>query len=1072
MLNDFQQNVCKKLIKDLGINSAIIKDLEGSFVLFIGDDPCLLHLCDKFFESQDCPVRKEVRDEIKEKGVSKKCSCELLHIGAPVSINDKHIAIVFTPAWRLSEEIPYEKLNERIKGLSEEEKKEFFKEYTNIPLIISGHEEDIKSKIRVVGNVVAQFIKSEEIAIINELLLKIISSKFDWKEVITTIQNKAREITKAERSCILLLNRKTNELDREFHCDQYEKKKKHCHTHAKPNEEGGAIGEVFRTGQPLLIKDTKKENKWLFSEDINSELDIPLISEGETIGVLHVAHKENGAFNQWHQTILTIFAGEAAISIKNASLFNVLSSLEDIGLVLSSELKLDELLEIIGNKAKEVLGTNAIVIYSYEQETCQFQLEYQCGVNKPEMILGPIIPEKSVKLKAIEKGEYFASDSENDPIMGGNFVKREGIKSSVVLPLKVEDKTIGVMFVNYRSKHSFSKEEETIHKLFAFQIAVAIKNAHLFKEIDTKRQKTDLLSRVSVQVQAEEDLDKMLYTILTAITIGEGLAFNRAMLFLKDGDNLKGKMAIGPVSNEEANEIWTKATQQKITFSAYILQYEETREILLNTTINMMIKRLIIPLGIQSIFSQSFIDGNTKNIKNAEIECPEVKGIMGDLSADAFAITPLIVKDKAIGLIVADRKCDRRPITSFDLDMLSTFAHQAEIAIEKKRLFDEINSRIKSMDELYETMIKIGRPSSSDDFLKVMCNFIVGTIRVNCSIYQYKKMEDKLVLQIYEGIDKPILARREYRLGEGIPGKVATTKKPIMGDTFIGVSIKRADEFFGVLVVNKPFYELFEPFKENEKKFVQIVEEYIALNMTNFALIQKLEEETRAKSEILHHLSHTMRSPLGVLEMYSNKLLEHRVREDKMDRYLKTISYEAKECLEILENLVNTSLIDRGKIEIIKEELDISSIINETCDKFSESLEQKVLSIKRSIPPSIRIAGDKVKIGIAIYNIINNAIKFSEERKKILINLYENGDNIKVEIINYGPIIPEEERERIFEKFYQGKPEEGKMPKKGMGLGLFIAYFYIKAHNGRIWVETSPKETKFIFILPKKGGVI
>ncbi|MEW6606625.1 MAG: GAF domain-containing protein [bacterium] len=1076
MLNDSQQNACKKLVQNLGINTAIIEDIEGSPILLISDEPHLLHLCDRFFESQECPLKKEIRDEIREKGESKKCQLGLLHMGASISINGKDVAIIFTPAWRLSEGIPYEKLNERIKELSEEKKKDFIEKYRNIPLIYSV--EEIKNKIRIIGNAVEQVIKSEELSKINEILSKISSERFDWKELITTIQDKAKEITKAERSCILLIDKVSGKINREIHCSQFEEKKKtHCEKHVSPEE--GAIGYVFTTGEPLLINNTDERNnwpeewkKWEFSDDTKSFLNIPLNQNGETIGVIHVASSNKNTFNQLHLQTLSSFAGEAVVALRNANLFKILSSLEEIGRALSSQLKLDKLLESIGSKAKEVLGVDVIVIYTYNQQTNEFNLEFVDGViGEPSKLVGPIFPETSVKLKAIREGEpYFASDSEHDSIMGGGFVKREGIKSSAAFPLKVEDKIIGVMFVNYRINRSFSEEEKTIHRLFALQSAVAIRNAHLFKERDSQRQKTDLLSRISIQVQTEDDLDKMLYIILTAITIKEGLSFNRAMLFLHDEytNSLKGKMAIGPVTNEEAKEIW-KETIQQITFNKCILTYESTKEIFLNTPINIMVRRISIPLGIKSIFSESLSDGKSRNIKNAEEECADAIGLMGGLLGNAFAIVPLIVKGKEIGLIVADRKYDRRVITPFDLDMLSTFANQVEIAIEKKRLFDEITSRIKNLDELYKTMSKMGRPSSLDEFLESMCTLIVKTIRANCSIYLYK--EDKLILQIYDGIDKQILIRKEFNIGEGIPGTVAT-QGLIMGDTFIGVSIKRCDEFFGVLVVDKPFYERFQPFKEDEKNFLQIIGEYITLNMTNFALIQRLEEETRVKSEILHHLSHTIRSPLGVLEMYSQKLLEGRVKKDKMDNYLKTISDKAKECLEISENLVNTSLIEGGKIEITKEEFDISSLINEICDRLSESLKERELNIEKNIPSSIKIIGDKIKIGTSIYNIINNAIKFSKEQEKIGINLHEDRDIIKVEIINYGPIISDEEKERIFEKFYQGKPEKDQMPKGGMGLGLFIAQFYIKLHNGRIRIESKPDGgTRFIIILPKNGGI-
>ncbi|MDI6751731.1 MAG: GAF domain-containing protein [bacterium] len=1053
-----QQEVIRRFLEHT-IKAGIIKDLKGGFIFAVGDT-CITHLCERFCESLEaCPD----------------CPIDLIHISTPIVIDSKHIAIVFVPSRRLSEDIPEEKIKERLTKLElQERKEEFIDAYKNIPLISKELVKDVQSQIESAAEIISFFMKSEELEIINDMLVKINSSGYDFKKVLQIITDKSREITSADRSCLLLLDPVTNELSREFHCKEFERIKEHCHKHVSPEE--GAIGHVFKAGESLLIPDTEKEERWLFSKDVGSTLNVPLMHNEKIIGAIHVASHNKNTFHSWHERILTALAQEASIVVNNARSIQgttkVLTSLQETGTSLTSEIELTPLLGTIAKKAIEILGADALAIYTYNSELDEFQLEIVFGVNEPNKMSGPINSRKSNILKAIEKaGDHFADDAKNDKIMSGEFVNRENIKSSAVLLLKSGDKVIGIMFVNYRNTHYFPEEEKTMYRLFALQAAVALKNACFFKEIEIQRQKTTVLYEVSTIIQNETDLDKMFYTILSGITIGEGLGFNRAMLFLRDERRniLEGRMAIGPISGEEARQMWEDAITNKVTFSDYLLRYEREKEFLLDSEINRIVRRKVISLDTQSIFIQSLMERKPLNLKEVS---PEIKGLLGDLAADAFAIVPLIGKDKAMGVIITDRKYDQKPITSFDIELLSVFANQAAIAIEKTTLFEKLNSRIKNLDEFYRSMVKkIGETYDLEAFLMAIGSIISETLRMNWSIYLYEEERERLILKVCKGIeiDERILVPTELKIGEGTIGIVAQTREQITGDTFIGIPIQKKEEFLGVMMVIKPPSKYIEPFNEEEKRFVEVVVGYMTLVMTNLNLIQRLEKETKAKSEILYHLSHTLMTPLSNLDMYAKKLIESCMDSDKMKKYLITIAQQVRVYREIVENMVNFSLIETGRMEIVKEELDLSGVIKKSVALFSQALKEKGLEIKENITTSIKIPIDRVKIGTVLQNLISNAIKFSDEKKEIEINLSEKIDAVQIEVVNYGRPIPEPERKRIFEGFYRAKPGEGEMPKGGMGLGLTIARSYIKTHNGNIWVESNPEErkTKFIFTLPK-----
>ncbi len=1089
MINEKSVEKVENLLKRYNINSCVIKDIEGSSMLEIGD-PCSLHFCDKFSKSLDsldfsvCSEKEKIREEIKREVIIKKCPIELLHIAAPLFIDGKYIGIIFVPPWRLSEKIPTEKLEQRIKDLRlEKKKREIFEEYEKISLLSADKEiEAAKSEIKMIAEVITSFMNSEYLNMINTLLRTINIGEFDWKEIITTITKMSRKITRADRSCLLLLEPTTNKLTREFHCEQFEEKKEHCYKHV--NSEEGAIGHVFRTGEPLLIRDTEEEQRWQFSTDVKSTLYVPLKNKGNPIGVIHVVSYKKYAFHRWHQQILTIFGEAAELTIHNASLFKnnqkIIEKLESLytrNLSLVSEHELKLLFQQICTTASELFGADAIIIYSWDQNLRQFQLEFSYGVNIPSKLVGPMIPEKSIKLKVIEKGEscFFITDSKHDEIMKGEFVEREGIESSAALILNNRDEKVGLMFVNYRSRHYFSDEEKQLYRLFALQVASAIRNVQSFREIESQKRKAiTILSQISSLIQIETDLDKMFYTILTGITIEEGLAFNRAIVFLKDNyrNILEGKMAVGPTSNEDATQLWEKI--KGIKFSDCISEYDKKKILLLESDINRMAKRIVIPLVNENLFTRILREGKPINIKDAIKECPEVYELMGNLSVDAFAIAPLISENKPIGIIVADRKYNHMPIKDFDLELLSLFANQSAMAIKKRALFNRLSLRIKNLDELFATMSI--EYNTIENFLKDIGNIIVKVLNVSWNIYLFEEKRNMLVLAESIEEDDLILNPTEVKIGEGTIGTVALTNNAVMGDTFIVIPIKKHTELLGVMQVYKLSFKPVEPFTDDEKKFTEVVGNYIALVISNLKLIQELN----ILAEQIRNLS------MKTLHRMGNKIFPFAGRIEIVNKYISDLELAKGTKDVILENLrIMADLLE--EIRIIRKDflfmtkplptelqwLEINDLLEKVISELKPSF--KKIKIKFSPQKDLPyIKGDIgllkesfLELGLNAKNFISPGGEFKVSTRILPYNeninylLPEDQLYLCVEITNTGSGIPQELKEKIFEPFFTTRGSAG------FGLGLSFVRRIIEGHKGLVREEGIPdKGAKFVVILP------
>ena len=228
----------------------------------------------------------------------------------------------------------------------------------------------------------------------------------------------------------------------------------------------------------------------------------------------------------------------------------------------------------------------------------------------------------------------------------------------------------------------------------------------------------NLISQVTESIQRDEEINRILYTILYGITSGAGLGFNRAMLFLLDGKKnaLVGEMAVGPDSLEEAIEIWNSMPPGGIDVVDLVSTFNNTERKgrkLLEKVINAK-----FDVKDDNIFTKSFKSLDNIHIYNSWQDPSVDDYIKKFMDVTEFVVVPLIVENRAIGLIVADNKFNLVPIGNEHIELLSIFAVQASLLIDSyhnvstlKKEMDKIMNRQEAMVES-EKLAAIGRISS------------------------------------------------------------------------------------------------------------------------------------------------------------------------------------------------------------------------------------------------------------------------------------------------------------------------------------------------------------------------
>lgn len=230
------------------------------------------------------------------------------------------------------------------------------------------------------------------------------------------------------------------------------------------------------------------------------------------------------------------------------------------------------------------------------------------------------------------------------------------------------------------------------------------------------------------------------------------------------------------------------------------------------------------------------------------------------------------------------------------------------------------------------------------------------------------------------------------------------------------------------------------------------------------------EQANAAKTEFLSNVSHDLRSPMqGILGF--SRLGESRAENtnrEKLEKYFQHITESGERLLVLLNNLLDLSKLEAGKIEFVFRNYPISKLVQHVTNDCYSLLSDKNLTLDiDNLEFEETVEMDADFISRVLHNLLSNAIKFSPEQGVIRVKPKKDGENLVLSIIDNGVGIPADELENVFNRFEQSsmsRKEEG-----GTGLGLSICREIIDGHNGRIWAEQNPEGGSiFTFSIPTR----
>ncbi len=272
------------------------------------------------------------------------------------------------------------------------------------------------------------------------------------------------------------------------------------------------------------------------------------------------------------------------------------------------------------------------------------------------------------------------------------------------------------------------------------------------------------------------------------------------------------------------------------------------------------------------------------------------------------------------------------------------------------------------------------------------------------------------------------------------------------GNLNVKVNIKSKDEW-GILA--KQFNSMIEKISAHQKELENKIKKATAELQKAY---EELKQTERFKSEFFSNITHDLKTPITAIKGAADLLIR---KED--NPYGHIIMKNVEKLSRMINDILDCTKLEYGQFELKKEKDDIIDLIEDVIFTVSPLAMEKgiTINLQNNLNGNSVLWFDRSKLSRAIVNILSNAIKFSPQNSQVNIEIREQKDGVHILIEDYGPGIPDEEKDKVFQKFY-------KHTNEGMGLGLFIAKGIVEAHNGKIWIsKPGHKGTIFNILIPK-----
>ena len=234
-------------------------------------------------------------------------------------------------------------------------------------------------------------------------------------------------------------------------------------------------------------------------------------------------------------------------------------------------------------------------------------------------------------------------------------------------------------------------------------------------------------------------------------------------------------------------------------------------------------------------------------------------------------------------------------------------------------------------------------------------------------------------------------------------------------------------------------------------------------------MAESLEQSEKRRSDFLANVAHELKTPMTTISGFADGILDGTIPPERERQYLETISSETKRLNRLVRRMLDVTRVENAGVEELrKKSFDVLELLARTLIVFEKKINDKNLEVDAMLPEeSMMVLGDADAINQVIYNLLENAVKFSVPGSELGVSLFKQGGKAYVSVKNHGETIPPEELALIFDRFHKTDKSRS-MDRDGVGLGLYIVKSILNNHGEDIVVTSRDGVTEFVFSLTLK----
>ena len=444
---------------------------------------------------------------------------------------------------------------------------------------------------------------------------------------------------------------------------------------------------------------------------------------------------------------------------------------------------------------------------------------------------------------------------------------------------------------------------------------------------------------------------------------------------------------------------------------------------------------------------------------------------------------PILAADQVAGVLTVWRT-DVEPFGDRTIDLLSTFAAQAGIAIRNVQLFQAMTRSVDELRALGEISQAV---SSSLDLDQVLTTIVARAVQLSGtaggSMFEFDQATRQFHVRTCVGTEPELVhALRATRidLDETFVGRAAASGEPQSAPdlaaeprdphidrlvaagwrSMIVVGLRWEHEIIGALLVRR---RSTGAFAERTAELLETLAGQSAVAIHNARVFRQLEDKSRQlevasrhKSEFLASMSHELRTPLNAVIGFSDVLLERMFGElnERQDEYLRDISDSGRHLLELINEILDLSKVEAGRMELDPAQVPLLPVLEHGLAMVREHADRTGITLELATEGEVgSVWADELKLKQVVLNLLTNAVKFTGAGGSVVVTARRDAGNTAVTVRDTGIGIAEADRERIFEAFQRGG-RGVRTTTEGTGLGLTLSKRIIDLHGGRLWMES------------------